>query len=160
MLFSSKTTNNYVLIAILIFFLLIFFYKWTKMLLCYRVTQQQRLHNVEEFVPEAVTTKGETIIEVVINISEEAITTPAIKGKNSDCSICIEEIKHGEMVLILPVCCHRFHYVCIRPWLKENNTCPMCRSSVRESPLPYARIDDIMETLNNHQDLQSSSEIV
>lgn len=42
------------------------------------------------------------------------ITTPEIKGKNSDCSIYIEEIKHGEMILILPVCCRKFHYACIR----------------------------------------------
>ncbi|XP_049394809.1 E3 ubiquitin-protein ligase ATL4-like [Solanum stenotomum] len=133
------------------------------MLLCYRVKQRPWSNDVEEFVlpndeDEFVSTTERTtsIVEVVIDISDEAITTPSIKGKNNDCSICIEEIKHWEMFLIFPICCHRFHYACIRPWLEENKTCPMCRTHVRDAPLQYAGDDDDLKEDDNHQDLQSS----
>lgn len=131
-------------------------------MLCYR----QRPDDLEEFVlpnyveevPEVVTTKEAATIEVVIDISYEAIMTLAIKGKNSDCSICIEEIKHSEVFLILPVCGHRFHYTCVNPWLEENKTCPMCRTCVREVSLTHARGDDLKEALNYHRDLLQSRE--
>ena len=45
---------------------------------------------------------------------------------NTNCSICLEEIKEPEY-LNLP-CNHPFHKKCINGWLKNNNNCPNCRS--------------------------------
>ncbi|KAK4735543.1 hypothetical protein R3W88_009804 [Solanum pinnatisectum] len=61
--------------------------------------------------------------EIVIGISDEVV-------KNSDCSICIAEIKIGEICAILHPCCHGFHVGCVRPWLEDNETCPLCRTTV------------------------------
>ena len=44
-----------------------------------------------------------------------------------DCSICINQIQEGEEILN---CGHTFHFSCIQRWLRNNNTCPMCRSQV------------------------------
>lgn len=61
--------------------------------------------------------------EVAIRICDESV-------KNSDCSICIAEIKIGEICAILHPCCHGFHVGCVRPWLEDNETCPLCRTTV------------------------------
>ncbi|KAK4350333.1 hypothetical protein RND71_029646 [Anisodus tanguticus] len=63
--------------------------------------------------------------EVAIDVCEGEI-----KAINSDCSICIAEIKKGEMCVILHPCCHGFHYACAGPWFQDKETCPLCRTTV------------------------------
>lgn len=43
-----------------------------------------------------------------------------------NCSVCISDISKGEETLLLP-CGHMYHSGCVEPWLKKNNTCPVCR---------------------------------
>ena len=43
------------------------------------------------------------------------------------CCICLENIKCG---FKLRNCPHYFHVKCITTWLRENDTCPMCRMNV------------------------------
>ena len=43
------------------------------------------------------------------------------------CSVCLEEVRGGEMVRSLPGCRHVFHVGCIDPWLHSHATCPLCR---------------------------------
>jgi hypothetical protein len=43
-----------------------------------------------------------------------------------NCSICLSDISSGEETLLIP-CGHLFHSGCSIPWLKKNNTCPICR---------------------------------
>ena len=57
------------------------------------------------------------------------------------CGICLENFKKGDKALLLP-CKDNKHYfhlgedkeTCegILPWLKENNTCPICRETFKE----------------------------
>lgn len=65
---------------------------------------------------------------------------------NTDCSICIDVMRVGEIQLSLP-CKHMFHEECALTWLKEHNTCPVCRapmegasegSQARSRPEPRA----------------------
>ncbi|CAN5972803.1 unnamed protein product [Sphagnum jensenii] len=42
------------------------------------------------------------------------------------CSICLEQVKDGELVRSLP-CVHQFHSMCIDQWLKQQATCPVCK---------------------------------
>ena len=58
------------------------------------------------------------------------------KEKNKEkekecCSICFQEYKEDEKIATLK-CKHTFHSACVKPWLekRENNSCPLCRSSV------------------------------
>lgn len=53
------------------------------------------------------------------------------EGK-AECTICIESMHKGDEVLVLP-CKHWFHGECVTMWLKEHNTCPICRTPIEES---------------------------
>ncbi|OAA58116.1 ring finger domain protein [Niveomyces insectorum RCEF 264] len=50
----------------------------------------------------------------------------------AECTICIAEVQLDEEVLFLP-CKHWFHEECVVMWLKQHNTCPVCRTAV-EAP--------------------------
>lgn len=50
------------------------------------------------------------------------------EGK-AECTICIDELHKGDEVTVLP-CTHWFHGECVTMWLKEHNTCPICRASI------------------------------
>ena len=58
-----------------------------------------------------------------------------ILDKNSDCTICRENINNDSIYAIdkgerstinQGVCGHKFHNECILPWLKTNTKCPIC----------------------------------
>ncbi|KAK7272530.1 hypothetical protein RJT34_29186 [Clitoria ternatea] len=51
----------------------------------------------------------------------------------SDCVICLESFIAGEPCQILPPCNHLFHSYCIKDWLKDNVTCPVCRNCLLET---------------------------
>ncbi|KAK0671113.1 hypothetical protein QBC41DRAFT_62188 [Cercophora samala] len=50
------------------------------------------------------------------------------EGK-AECTICIDEFKLGDEVTVLP-CSHWYHGECVVLWLKEHNTCPICRKPI------------------------------
>ncbi|KAJ3416050.1 hypothetical protein HDV05_003409 [Chytridiales sp. JEL 0842] len=58
-----------------------------------------------------------------------------VKGGSRDCcAICIDEFVIGSRVRELP-CLHRFHDVCIDPWLtKHTRLCPICKRDVLTMP--------------------------
>ena len=47
--------------------------------------------------------------------------------KELQCSICIEHYKNDEIVNCLE-CKHIYHQECIKLWLVNNNSCPICRN--------------------------------
>jgi len=60
--------------------------------------------------------------------------SPELVEKKTTCALCLDELILGEDIIELP--CGDKHYFHIKkeggcpgiyPWLKENNTCPMCR---------------------------------
>ena len=55
-------------------------------------------------------------------------TTEPGRTTQQECPICFEKICENDGAA-LP-CMHSFHTRCIRPWLIENNTCPVCRHAV------------------------------
>lgn len=44
------------------------------------------------------------------------------------CSICLEKLKEDKCVILS--CEHIYHKVCIKKWLKKNETCPNCRINI------------------------------
>jgi len=57
------------------------------------------------------------------------------------CSICLSDYKESEVVRIIPHCGHMFHIHCIDKWLRQQATCPICRTS----PLPSLRSTPLAE---------------
>ena len=52
-------------------------------------------------------------------------------GNSITCTICLEEFPVGLEVIQLPrPCCHMYHQDCIIRWLRNSNTCPLCRRPV------------------------------
>ncbi|XP_017295354.1 RING finger protein 44 [Kryptolebias marmoratus] len=49
------------------------------------------------------------------------------------CQICFCDYSDGEKLRILP-CFHDYHIQCIDRWLKDNNTCPICRANLSDPP--------------------------
>ena len=47
-----------------------------------------------------------------------------------DCSICQESLLNDDDECFL-ACDHQFHTVCLCGWLIENNSCPVCRRTVK-----------------------------
>ena len=46
------------------------------------------------------------------------------------CTICLEEYVNGDDSIALP-CIHIFHADCIKTWLKNQNTCPICKFEIK-----------------------------
>ncbi|XP_012842566.1 PREDICTED: RING-H2 zinc finger protein RHA4a-like, partial [Erythranthe guttata] len=57
-----------------------------------------------------------------------------MKTRDSSCCVCLGEFEVKEELLQVGTCNHIFHIDCIRHWLHNNSTCPLCRSPVFLSP--------------------------
>lgn len=55
------------------------------------------------------------------------------KDSKTECPICIDDMKEGDTAVFLP-CKHFFHEDCVVLWLKEHNTCPICRTAIEKHP--------------------------
>ncbi|XP_013878444.1 E3 ubiquitin-protein ligase CIP8 isoform X2 [Austrofundulus limnaeus] len=53
---------------------------------------------------------------------------------NPQCQICFCDYADGEKLRMLP-CFHDYHMGCIDRWLKDNNTCPICRVKLSDEGL-------------------------
>ncbi|KIE01038.1 Zinc finger, RING/FYVE/PHD-type, partial [Metarhizium majus ARSEF 297] len=70
--------------------------------------------------------------EAIANLDRKTVDKGFLgpEGK-AECSICIDAMKEGEVATYLP-CKHWFHDECIVPWLKQHNTCPVCRTPIEK----------------------------
>lgn len=57
---------------------------------------------------------------------DEEMLGPEHKG---ECSVCMDDVVIGDEVVVLP-CSHWFHEHCADMWLKQHNTCPICRKGL------------------------------
>ncbi|CAH9069838.1 unnamed protein product [Cuscuta europaea] len=54
------------------------------------------------------------------------------KKSDDECVICCSEYANREKLASL-LCAHTFHFKCIKRWLKEKKTCPVCNEEVRDA---------------------------
>ena len=51
-----------------------------------------------------------------------------------NCAICLDKKTSANNTLCsLENCTHTFHQACLKPWMKEHNSCPLCREPIRRS---------------------------
>ncbi|KAL6629604.1 hypothetical protein ACP70R_029369 [Stipagrostis hirtigluma subsp. patula] len=64
------------------------------------------------------------------------------------CSVCLEDVRCGEMVRQVPACRHIFHVECIDMWMHSHRTCPMCRCVISPAPkeAPKAAAEEAPES--------------
>ena len=67
------------------------------------------------------------------------------KFKDITCNICLEGFTEGNVLRVLE-CNHEFHENCIITWLKQRNTCPVCRHELESNDPNYER------RKNNHRE--------
>ncbi|CAD6501252.1 BgTH12-01504 [Blumeria graminis f. sp. triticale] len=88
----------------------------------------------------------EAITALPKKILDEKMLGPEAKG---ECSICMDDVKVGDEVMVLP-CNHWFDEACVRAWLSEHNTCPICRKGITDSA-------DTSESTNPRRESNTSS---
>ncbi|KAI0390972.1 hypothetical protein F5Y17DRAFT_442503 [Xylariaceae sp. FL0594] len=66
---------------------------------------------------------------------DEEMLGPERKG---ECTICIDEVTVGDEVVVLP-CRHWFHEECASLWLRQHNSCPVCRAAIDDGPVAAGR---------------------
>ncbi|KAM7201234.1 hypothetical protein V8F20_004980 [Naviculisporaceae sp. PSN 640] len=77
--------------------------------------------------------------------------------ENPKCVICVDEMAKGEKATILP-CNHLFHGECVTHWLKQHNTCPVCRRSIEEGVnAKPAKAMDEFQTHDHHHEHQHAA---
>lgn len=54
-------------------------------------------------------------------------------GAEQHCSVCMDVYEDNQDIILLP-CNHYFHADCSEGWLKENNSCPLCKTKITNSP--------------------------
>ena len=45
------------------------------------------------------------------------------------CAICVSEYLVNDEIVTLP-CSHEFHWQCVKPWLLQHRSCPICRFQI------------------------------
>ncbi|KAB1219883.1 E3 ubiquitin-protein ligase AIP2 [Morella rubra] len=70
---------------------------------------------------------------LVITLTEEIL---AKLGKDAECAICKENLVVSVRMQELP-CKHTFHPPCLKPWLDEHNSCPICRHELQTDDHAY-----------------------
>ncbi|CAI9765121.1 unnamed protein product [Fraxinus pennsylvanica] len=75
-----------------------------------------------------------------------------------DCAVCLSKFEPHDQLRLLPLCCHAFHAVCIDTWLVTNQTCPLCRSTVKPSDSDVLdKIHSVKHPVINHHYNNNSS---
>ncbi len=70
-------------------------------------------------------------IENILDFVEEQELTESIleKGRQKNCSICLENYFVGDKIIYLP-CFHYYHSKCIATWVKSSDKCPLCNTEI------------------------------
>jgi len=76
----------------------------------------------------------EVVAKLPVIILEEEIL--AKLGKDAQCAICRENLVVSDKMQELP-CKHTFHPPCLKPWLDEHNSCPICRHELQTDDHAY-----------------------
>ncbi|KAJ0400250.1 hypothetical protein ATCC90586_009303 [Pythium insidiosum] len=77
--------------------------------------------------------KKEQWREVAVHVLSSLPTHRWSTRSESDvsCIICQESYNAGEVALTLP-CAHVFHEDCVSGWIRENNSCPLCKLPIAD----------------------------
>jgi len=77
---------------------------------------------------------AQTVIENlgVVSIDQELVDA------RTECAVCKDVFAFGETAKEVP-CKHLFHEGCIIPWLKQTNSCPICRMEMPTDDEEYER---------------------
>mmetsp|Transcript_54504 Transcript_54504/g.118021 ORF Transcript_54504/g.118021 Transcript_54504/m.118021 type:complete len:328 (+) Transcript_54504:93-1076(+) len=103
--------------------------------------------SLEETPVQKTPTQGSVLRSLPSELLSEVDAQERSKLDTSDprchCAICREGFALGDVLRKMP-CGHEFHNGCIVPWLRSNNTCPVCRLRLPEAETEEEEDDDSM----------------
>ena len=73
-------------------------------------------------------------------------------GFENSCAVCKDEFNIGEECLSMP-CNHYFHGNCLMPWLKERNSCPVCRYELPTDDADFEEMKKIKMRNDNNNNI-------
>jgi len=75
--------------------------------------------------------------EAIASLPKRKVTAKDLKkDEKRACAVCQDDFEVGTETVELP-CGHLYHEDCVKPWLRQHNTCPTCRHE-----LPAANDDE------------------
>ncbi|XP_073021373.1 E3 ubiquitin-protein ligase AIP2-like [Primulina eburnea] len=90
--------------------------------------------DIDSGVPRVPPASKEVVAKLpVTKVTEENLNK---LGKDAACSICQENLVVEDQMQELP-CKHMFHPPCLKPWLDEHNSCPICRLELKTDDHAY-----------------------
>ena len=86
----------------------------------------------------------------VAKLEKAKVTEEMLKefGVENSCAVCKDEFTNGEECTTMP-CKHHFHGGCLLPWLKERNSCPVCRFELKTDDEDYEERKRMRNNQNN-----------
>jgi len=94
--------------------------------MCNRRHQRQRQQRSRD-IPEIAFQND--LLDPESEAGKELIRRRNTRLTNNSCPICLEFFEEDVKIKLLP-CEHGFHPECIRPWILDNDSCPICRQSI------------------------------
>lgn len=85
-----------------------------------RVAMQRSMEEQAPKIPPASERVRDALPRVVVTKED------LLDSTNSKCSVCLEDFQPGSRATRM-LCGHLFCTMCIREWLREANSCPVCR---------------------------------
>lgn len=78
--------------------------------------------------------------KVVAKLPQVKVTHEDLQrlGAETVCCVCREALSVGDVMQEMP-CHHSFHPACLKPWLDEHNSCPVCRFELPTDDADYER---------------------
>lgn len=103
---------------------------------CFLLSAEVRLiRQVRVLLPPSVPLLSNAASDHVLQrlVDEQSVEIIGLEGEEDNatsCSICMEDFSESSddgKVIKMPRCLHLFHQGCIFEWLKQQNSCPLCR---------------------------------
>ena len=69
---------------------------------------------------------GLKVNEIIRNTDQYKVKS----NSKNECSICYEDYSVNNNAMKIKACKHEFHTSCLKIWLSQNRTCPLCRADV------------------------------
>lgn len=90
------------------------------------MNDETQFQNILNQLFQAAQPKSHPTSAKAIKCLPSTVMNDQLLAKTPKCVICCEEFQLGQNVIKMP-CDHIFERECVEPWLKTNNTCPVCR---------------------------------